>query len=140
MTDQQRQYVGVIPLKGKVMNVYGTRQQEPINEELKIIGSLLRGDKKCKYRYGYIVIMTDQDHDGAHIKGLIINAVYKFWPWFVQNNRIKQFITPVVRVTVSAKNTINFYTEKDYKQYVEENNRGTAKYYKGLGTSTQAEG
>ena len=35
-------------------------------------------------RYGHIMVMTDQDHDGSHIKGLIFNFVHHFWPSLLQ--------------------------------------------------------
>lgn len=66
-----------------------------------MINNVLRGGMKKgdnTYRYGYIIIMTDQDHDGSHIKGLAINAIMKYWPWYIKNNRVKQFITPLVKV------------------------------------------
>lgn len=47
--------------------------------------------------------MTDQDHDGSHIKGLAINAIAKYWPWYLRENRVKQFITPIVRVKIGTK-------------------------------------
>ena len=37
-------------------------------------------DEIRSLRYGSIMIMADQDHDGSHIKGLIINLVHHFWP------------------------------------------------------------
>lgn len=115
MTDDYRQYIGVIPLKGKIENVYGVKNTEPTNKELQMINNLLRGGMKGdEFRYGHIVIMTDQDHDGSHIKGLAINAIVKYWPWFVQNNRVKQFVTPLVKVQMK-KQLYNFYSEQDFK-------------------------
>jgi DNA topoisomerase-2 len=35
-------------------------------------------------RYGHLMIMTDQDHDGSHIKGLLINFLHHFWPSLLQ--------------------------------------------------------
>lgn len=35
-------------------------------------------------RYGHLMIMTDQDHDGSHIKGLLINLLHHFWPSLLQ--------------------------------------------------------
>jgi DNA gyrase/topoisomerase IV subunit B len=60
MTDDYRQYIGVIPLKGKIENVYGVKNTEPTNKELQMINNLLRGGMKGdEFRYGHIVIMTD---------------------------------------------------------------------------------
>jgi DNA topoisomerase-2 len=51
-------------------------------------------------RYGCIMIMTDQDTDGSHIKGLIINFVHHFWPSLIhtQGEFLKEFITPLIKV------------------------------------------
>ena len=47
------------------------------------------------------MIMTDQDDDGAHIKGLLINLFHKLWPRLLEAAQfLDQFITPVVKVRV----------------------------------------
>ena len=49
-------------------------------------------------RYGKIILMTDQDYDGSHIKGLFINFLHHFWPELIQSNIIlQQFITPIIQ-------------------------------------------
>ena len=51
-------------------------------------------------RYGHVMIMADQDHDGSHIKGLVINFFHHFWPSLLQiDGFIQEFITPIVKVT-----------------------------------------
>ena len=50
-------------------------------------------------RYGSIVIMTDQDEDGSHIKGLFINFIHYFWPSLLKiPGFLKEFITPIIKV------------------------------------------
>ena len=44
------------------------------------------------------MIMTDQDQDGSHIKGLIINFIHSQWPALLKHNFVEQFITPLVKV------------------------------------------
>lgn len=49
-------------------------------------------------RYGHIMIMSDQDHDGSHIKGLLINLIHNFWPELIrQPGFLSEFITPIVK-------------------------------------------
>ena len=49
-------------------------------------------------RYGGIMIMTDQDVDGSHIKGLIINLIGHYWPDLLQHyGFVTEFITPIVK-------------------------------------------
>ncbi|CAL5414885.1 unnamed protein product [Camellia sinensis] len=50
-------------------------------------------------RYGHLMIMTDQDHDGSHIKGLLINFIHSFWPSLLKiPSFLVEFITPIVKV------------------------------------------
>jgi DNA topoisomerase-2 len=50
-------------------------------------------------RYGHVMIMTDQDHDGSHIKGLIMNYLHHFYPSLLQvPGFLVEFITPIVKV------------------------------------------
>lgn len=50
-------------------------------------------------RYGSIMIMTDQDHDGSHIKGLLINMIHRFWPSLMQlEGFLVEFVTPIIKV------------------------------------------
>lgn len=95
-------------------------------------------------RYGSIMIMTDQDHDGSHIKGLLINFIHHFWPSLLKiNGFLKEFITPIIKVTHNQRSQ-SFFTIADYERWLEQRgSRGLSgykvKYYKGLGTSTAAE-
>ena len=51
-------------------------------------------------RYGCIMMMADQDQDGSHIKGLIINFIHHNWPDLLRHGFIVEFITPIVKVSV----------------------------------------
>ena len=110
-------------------------------------------------RYGHVMIMADQvyflidikfntiinikkDHDGSHIKGLILNLFDHFWPSLLRiPGFMLQFITPIVKVTKGPRE-VCFYTLPEYEAWREENENGKGwniKYYKGLGTSTAAD-
>ena len=143
-----RDCYGVFPLKGKILNVRDapisqiTKNQE-ITYLKKIIG--LEINKKYndikKLRYGKIMIMTDQDHDGSHIKGLLLNLFDCEWPELLQLDYINCMITPIIKVS-KTKKIISFYTLTDYhqwKQKINNINQWNVKYYKGLGTSTSNE-
>eukprot|EP00954_Amorphochlora_amoebiformis_P001892 147477-Amorphochlora_amoeboformis.AAC.1 len=93
-------------------------------------------------RYGSVMIMADQDHDGSHIKGLVINLFSHFWPsLYKMPGFIVEFITPIVKCT-KGKKSERFFTLPEYEEWKERNNNGKGwkiKYYKGLGTNTQKE-
>ncbi len=49
-------------------------------------------------RYGKVMVMADQDQDGSHIKGLVVNFIHHNWPSLVRRNFVEEFITPIVKV------------------------------------------
>lgn len=74
-----------------------------INNIIKIMGLQFKEkynhpDTLKNLRYGKLMIMTDQDQDGSHIKGLLINFMHHFWPNLLKYNVIEEFITPIVKV------------------------------------------
>ena len=142
-----RDYYGVFPLKGKLLNVRDITEKkmyenEEINNIKKIIG--LEADKEYddfkSLRYGKIMIMTDQDHDGFHIKGLLINLFHSKWYSLYKNGFITCMVTPIVKASKGSKE-LQFYNLIDYNTWKEENNESgwKVKYYKGLGTSNRKE-
>jgi DNA topoisomerase-2 len=144
-----RDYYGVFPLKGKLLNVReASHQQIMKNEEIQNITKILGLTYGKTYtdttslRYGHLMIMTDQDHDGSHIKGLLINYIHYFWPSLLQmSGFLLQFITPIMKC-FKGKEEISFYTLPEYHTWKEKNQDGKGwriKYYKGLGTSTSQE-
>jgi DNA topoisomerase-2 len=146
-----RDYYGVFPLKGKLLNVREASHSQIMNNDeiqniAKILGLTFGKDytETGSLRYGHLMVMTDQDHDGSHIKGLLINFLHHFWPSLLKlDGFLQQFITPIVKCfKASAKQELTFFTLPQYERWKEANNDGKGwriKYYKGLGTSTAAE-
>ena len=146
-----RDYYGVFPLKGKLLNVREAAASQLLNNEeiknLKIIIGLKQGEdytsdeKFNTLRYGHILLLTDQDVDGSHIKGLFINMLHTLWPSLVKRESFVQSLnTPIVKA-IKGKETLTFYNLTDYDNWREsaETNNYKVKYYKGLGTSTSQE-
>ena len=144
-----RDKYGVFPLRGKLLNVReATHKQIMDNAEITAIKKILGlqtgkvyGDTKS-LRYGHVMIMADQDHDGSHIKGLVINFIHTFWPSLLKlPDFLIEFITPIVKVT-KGQQSKSFFTLPEYEAWKEAHNDGKGwniKYYKGLGTSTSKE-
>ncbi|KAM3727830.1 DNA topoisomerase 2 top-2 [Dirofilaria immitis] len=146
-----RDKYGVFPLRGKMLNVReGNHKQimenAEVNALLKIIGLQYRlkydkDDDMKTLRYGKVMVMADQDQDGSHIKGLVINFIHYNWPALIRRNFVEEFITPIVKAT-KGKEEISFFSLPEYREWLNNTENWKAyriKYYKGLGTSTSKE-
>jgi DNA topoisomerase-2 len=146
-----RDRYGVFPLRGKILNVKdATMQKISDNNEITAIKKILGLEQNKKYknisdlRYGSIMIMTDQDHDGSHIKGLIFNIFQSMWHELYEiSGFLTSMLTPIIKATNSKKEVIEFYNMSDYEKWSEtinaKNGGWKIKYYKGLGTSDDKE-
>lgn len=149
-----RDKYGVFPLKGKILNVKGDDknlarkilENAEITNLKKIIG--LQSDRKYHdtndLRYGSVMLLTDQDEDGSHIKGLLFNLFQSLWPeLFKMDDFAKSMLTPLVKVSHGkTKKVTSFYNLSDYESWKDKTDNGkgySIKYYKGLGTSTPKE-
>ncbi|KAJ2993089.1 DNA topoisomerase 2 [Globomyces sp. JEL0801] len=139
-----RDNFGVFPLRGKLLNVREASHTQIVgNAEINAIKQILGLQHGKVYhdlsslRYGHLMIMTDQDHDGSHIKGLIINFFDHFWPSLLKiPGFLLEFITPIVKATKgknAQKKEVSFFTIPEYEAWKEENDNGRGW---GLGTST----
>jgi DNA topoisomerase-2 len=147
-----RDYYGVFPLKGKMINCRDKREtakgREQIlnNVELNNIKKILGLEHKKVYssvsglRYGSVMIMADQDVDGSHIKALFINYIESNWPELLSLGFINSMLTPIIKIRKKKKEKM-FYSIGEFQQWQGKNSLSgwTIKYYKGLGTSTASE-
>ncbi len=142
---------GVFPLRGKILNVRDASvDQISKNAEIQNIKNFLGLKHKTNYtdckslRYGHLMIMTDQDHDGSHIKGLLINFLQVQFPSLLKIPEfLVEFITPIVKAYKGnpkrPKQSQSFFTMPEYEFWKEQHKHEHGwehKYYKGLGTST----
>ena len=146
-----RNFWGVYPLRGKLLNVReASTSQINGNQEItdikKILGlrsgTVYNKENISELRYGSVMIMTDADEDGSHIKGLIINFFDYFFPSLLEiNGFLKILVTPLVKATKND-NIVSFANLRAYKAWKEKTSGShlwKIKYYKGLGTSTSKE-
>ncbi|KAI3920977.1 hypothetical protein MKW92_029737 [Papaver armeniacum] len=148
-----REKYGVFPLRGKLINVRETKKNKVSkNVEIRSIKQILGLEHGKVYddvrslRYGHLMIMTDQDHDGFHIKGLLINFIHFYWPSLLKlPGFLMEFITPVVKANnIRTFEVKSFYSEKEFDAWwltleKDQRNIWTTKFYKGLGTSSSKE-
>ncbi|GLC54534.1 DNA topoisomerase 2 [Pleodorina starrii] len=153
-----RERYGVFPLRGKLLNVKDVSARKLAeNEEISMLKKILGLESGRDYsvelescrpwplRYGRIMIMTDQDTDGSHIKGLLFNLFQTLWPsLFERSGFMCSLLTPIVKVRKGSQE-LQFYNLTDYENWVAAR-RGAAdyagwdtKYYKGLATSKDDE-
>uniref|UniRef100_A0A671W209 DNA topoisomerase 2 n=1 Tax=Sparus aurata TaxID=8175 RepID=A0A671W209_SPAAU len=146
-----RDRYGVFPLRGKMLNVREASLKQimenaEINNIIKILGLQYKKnysdpESLKSLRYGKIMIMTDQDQDGSHIKGLLINFIHHNWPSLLRHNFLEEFITPIIKASCK-KTVLSFYSIPEFNAWKESQPNTKSwkiKYYKGLGTSTSQE-
>jgi DNA topoisomerase-2 len=141
-----RDHYGVFPLRGKCKNVRDVSvsqlsSNQEFNDLKKILGLQQGKDYKdvSELRYGRLMIMTDADNDGSHIKGLILNMIHYFWPSLLKLNFVVSMVTPIIKAKKGSE-TVSFYTDSAFRSWYGSGKTGwKIKYYKGLGTSTSAE-
>jgi len=150
------QYVATFPLKGKPLNVRekeiarvlgldkrkeGKTEPNEIQKILTIIGLQIgvKVNTLRELRFGRVAFATDADVDGAHISGLLINLFDHFWPELFEMGFVHILRTPIVKVYVKDKVVHEFFTEREFKDWVKKDGeklRGwTHRYFKGLGTT-----
>lgn len=148
---------GIFPLKGKLLNMRtATSKQMETNEEIKSLVKIIGLEWGRTYqsveeleglRYKRVMIFSDQDLDGHHIAGLIINFFQDGWPSLLKLDQqfIQRFATPIVKVFKGKQLMHEFFNQGSFNNWKDspENDgwesRHRVKYYKGLGTSTREE-
>ena len=156
LSSDDRNRIGVYPMKGKILNVRGEQQKKisenkEITDIKKILGLEIGKEYKTiedvhrNLRYSKIMIMTDQDLDGSHIKGLCINLFHSEWASLIQIPGFISFMnTPILRAK-KGQETLLFYNDGEYETWKQGFSNNTPpsswniKYFKGLGTSTSTE-
>jgi DNA topoisomerase-2 len=151
LTKDDRNTIGVYPMKGKIFNTRGeTLKRISENKEIIEIKQILgleagkiytKESVSASLRYNSVLFMTDQDLDGSHIKGLGLNLFQDQWNSLsTLDNFIGFMNTPILKAKKGGKELL-FYNDGEYKKWKDENDtKGwNVKYYKGLGTSTGKE-
>jgi DNA topoisomerase-2 len=128
---------GVLPFRGKVANLF----QHP-DKSAQVVDNLKRllgwapGKRRKDLRYNRLLIMTDADPDGIHIRLLTILMIYVAFPGLLEEGFVEAFVYPIVLVERRGT-TLAFYTLSQYEEWASANNGGRGwhpKYFKGLGS------
>jgi len=138
---RDRVFQAVLPLRGKLLNVEKTRLNKVLanNTITTLITSLGVGVGKedydySKLRYHKVIIMTDADIDGAHIRTLLLTYFFRYSKELIEKGNLYIAHPPLYQVTDGKKKRWA-YSERERKQYLEEFGDGKAKVqrFKGLG-------
>lgn len=137
----------ILPLRGKILNVEKNRLDKVLEnrEIVSIISALGTGIGKDEFdieklRYGKIIIMTDADVDGSHIRTLILTFFYRYMPELVKNGRIFVAQPPLYRM--ARKRKVEYILNEDdmNKALLKLGVDGTSLEYKNNGSSQKIEG
>lgn len=135
-------YIGSYALKGKIMNVSEVEnkkliENQEIREMMTAIGLKIGEPVKSikDLRYGRVYLLTDFDHSGFHIAGLLCNFFYRFWPELFKMNFIYRFNTPIIKANIGKEN-FYFNSPDEFEKWSEKNKNFKSKWLKGLASST----
>ncbi len=128
----------ILPLKGKILNVEKSNPSKTLSSEeitnlITAIGTSVGEQFNIeKLRYDKVIIMTDADVDGEHIKTLLLTFFFRFMPKLIENGNIFIALPPLYRIRKGQKD-FYVYTDEELKKDIEKIGNAIVTRFKGLG-------
>ncbi|MDF2955796.1 DNA topoisomerase (ATP-hydrolyzing) subunit B [Candidatus Alkanophaga liquidiphilum] len=137
---RDKNFQAILPIRGKILNVEKARLDKILkNAEIRslitALGTGIRGDfSKERLRYNKVIIMSDADVDGAHIRTLLLTFFYRYMPDLVKGGHVYIAMPPLYAVR-KGKKTLYAYSEEEYRRILETLGEDGVRVqrYKGLG-------
>uniref|UniRef100_A0A7C3MAS5 DNA gyrase subunit B n=1 Tax=Archaeoglobus fulgidus TaxID=2234 RepID=A0A7C3MAS5_ARCFL len=135
---RDRRFQAILPIKGKIINVEKAGMARILkNEEIKaIISAIGAGMGKdfdvTRVRYRRVIIMTDADVDGAHIRTLLLTFFYRYMRPLIESGYLYIAQPPLYHIK-KGKKSYYAYSDEELKRMLEQIGDGEVQRYKGLG-------
>ncbi|MFH0806176.1 MAG: DNA topoisomerase (ATP-hydrolyzing) subunit B [Candidatus Brennerbacteria bacterium] len=136
---RDRRFQAILPLRGKILNVEKARIDKMLaNKEIRALvialgTAIAENFDITKLRYGKIIIMTDADVDGAHIRTLLLTLFYRYFPKIIEDGHLHIAQPPLFRLA-RGKEVNYVWSDKERDQMLKTMGEGTGvQRYKGLG-------
>ena len=144
------EYQALLPIRGKILNVQKASLQDMLSNAecasiIQVIGAGSgRSFDLSSARYGKVIIMSDADVDGAHIRTLLLTLFHRYMPQMIEDGRVYAAVPPLHRVVIinpgsKANETVYTYSEKELDGVLAGLKKSGKRYqdpiqrYKGLG-------
>lgn len=135
---RDRETQAILPLRGKVLNVEKSNPAKALSSEqisnlITAIGTGVGDSFNIeKLRYNKIIIMTDADVDGQHIKALLLTLLYRYTPQLIKAGHIFIAVAPFFKIKKGNKDHY-VYSSEELKAKLKELGKGEVSRFKGLG-------